>query len=146
MSSRRRLKAYFTLDALRLSDRHFLAKAKGAMIALGEQRRFDAIRAAHWRHKNGLEQRLLVALLNAPGVRKEALALISPSDFLTPAYAALAAVLLSPGGEEAARLGAEAIAGRPYLPDSSSHDWAAEARDGLARISERRERWQARRR
>jgi hypothetical protein len=99
---------------------------------------------ARWRHKNGLEQRCLVALLNAPDVREEALAQISTSDFLTPAYAALAAILLGPGGEDAARLGAEALEGRPYLPDPSFHDWAAEARDALARISERRERWRAR--
>jgi len=99
--------------------------------------------SARWRHKNGLEQRLLVALLNAPEVREEALERLSPSDFLTPAYAALAAVLLGPNGDDAARLGVEALEGRPYLPDAMSYDWAAEARELLARILARRERWRA---
>ena len=101
---------------------------------------------ARWRHKNGLEHRSLVALVHAPEVLAEAAALVSPSDFLTPAYAVLAAILLGPGGDEAARLGAEALEGRPYLPDSPSRDWASEARELVVRIVERHERWQARRR
>ncbi len=99
---------------------------------------------ARWRHKNGLEHRLVVALLHAPEVREEAVAFISPADFLTPAYAALAAVLLGPNGAEAAELGADAIAGRPYLPDAVTHDWAGEARDAVACLVERRQRWEDR--
>lgn len=95
-----------------------------------------------WRYRGGLEFRVLVALLHAPEVLPKARRHLSPADFLTAAYAALAALLLN------ARLSARqlalarvAIAGRPYQPPADGFDWAGEARDGMRRLVERRQRW-----
>lgn len=103
---------------------------------------FEEYRAARWRERNGLEARALVALCHAPEVLPEARRQVSPADFLTPPYAALAAVLLEaePGAPELERARA-AIAGRAYLPAPEGFAWADEARQLVGKLAERRERW-----
>jgi len=70
--------------------------------------------AARWRIKNGLEHRTLVSLFYAPDVLDAARSVLKPADFLTPAYAALAARLLeSSAGESKCALALSAIESRP---------------------------------
>ena len=57
---------------------------------------WQPILAAQWRVKNGLEHWALVCLLQAPQALEDARGLLAPSDILTPAYAALAALLFDP--------------------------------------------------
>lgn len=124
---------------MEIGSLHFLRdlKRSGASPAT-----LEAARVARWRLKNGLEHRTLVALLHAPEVVAQARCRISPADFLTPAYAALAAVILDApeGASEQVRARA-AIAGRPYLPSPADFDWTAEAAACVAAIAARRERW-----
>jgi hypothetical protein len=108
---------------------------------------WQPILAAHWRVKNGLEHRALVCLLRAPRALEEARRRLLPSDFLTPAYAGLAAVLLDANlGSRAAEVARGGLAGRPYLPDPGRFDWEAEATVTVARLLERRSRWRQERR
>jgi hypothetical protein len=108
---------------------------------------WQPILAAHWRVKNGLEHRALVCLLRAPRALEEARSRLLPSDFLTPAYAALAALLLDQAlGAKAAEVAKRGISGRPYLPDPERFDWDAEATVTVARLIERRSRWRQERR
>jgi hypothetical protein len=102
---------------------------------------FERIRAAHWRHKNGLEHRCLVALIQAPEVLEEAGTALVPEDFLTPAYATLAAVLLRAPGSDVLELARTSLAGRPYLPSMDGFDWAHEARESVSELVRRRDRW-----
>jgi hypothetical protein len=103
---------------------------------------WQPILAAQWRLKNGLEHRALVCLLRAPRALEEARRQLLPSDFLTPAYAALAALLLDQAlGTKAAEVAKRGIEGRPYLPDPERFDWEAEAAVTVVRLLERRNRW-----
>jgi hypothetical protein len=130
------------LRGLNVRQSDFLYRARLRLRAQGRGAEFDQYRAAHWRLKNGLEHRCLVALLHAPELLREAQSRISPRDFLTPAYAALAAVLLeSARPDYALSVARSALAGRPYLPDPVDHDWAAELQSGLSGLESRRERW-----
>ena len=117
-------------DARRVLQRRRLSRREEDVL-------FEEIRSARWRHKNGLEHRCLVALIHAPDELPNAREKISPADFLTPAYAALAAALLE-GPRENIELARRAIVGRPYLPDEDDHDWAAEALDTVTRLADRR--------
>lgn len=102
----------------------------------------EQARVARWRLKNGLEHRTLVALLHAPEIIPEARRMISPADFLTPAYAALAAVILdAPAGSPELDRARTAIAGRAYLPNPEASHWSAAAVAGVAALGERRARW-----
>jgi hypothetical protein len=86
-------------------------------------------------------------LLRAPRALEEARRQLLPSDFLTPAYAGLAAVLLDANlGSRAAEVARRGLAGRPYLPDAERFDWDAEAAVTVARLIERRSRWRQERR
>ena len=119
-------------------DRHFLAEAKRI---LGPERYGDMrpmLATARWRATNGLEARALVAMLHAPGLMdrvRNADDDLTPADFLTLPYAALAAALLDPEiGDRAAELGREAIERRPYAPSCEEAVWEEQASrltDGL---------------
>lgn len=103
---------------------------------------WQPILAARWRVKNGLEHRALVSLLHAPRALEAARGQLAPSDFLTPAYAALATVLLDPAlGPQVLPLARQGIARRPYLPDPQLFDWEAEAAAAVGRLLARRVRW-----
>lgn len=129
------------LRGMDVGSRHCLYYLKQAGAS---EQELEQARVARWRLKNGLEHRTLVALLHAPEVIPEARRTISPADFLTPAYAALAAVILDApeGAPEVARARA-AIAGRAYLPNTEAFDWRVAAVAGVAALGERRERWTA---
>ena len=126
---------------MEIGSRHCLyyLKKNGASEAELEQ-----ARVARWRLKNGLEHRTLVALLHTPEVIPEARRTISPADFLTPAYAALAAVILdAPAGSPELERARAAIAGRPYLPDRRAFDWRGTALVAATALAERRAKWTA---
>jgi hypothetical protein len=82
----------------------------------------------------GLEQRVLVAVLREPSLLEDLREKAKPEEFLTPAYGALAAVLLACGAEsrifKAART---AIYRHPdvELPDIS---WCEEGMDKIAKL------------
>ena len=129
---------------------HALRDGRKTLARLGhppeeQARLFEELRAARWRVKNGLEHRCLVALLHSPDQIPAAREQITPADFLTPAYAALAAVVLG-GAVEALEQARGAISGRPYLPDGEMFDWRAEAEETVLRLVERRVRWERARR
>ena len=102
---------------------------------------------AIYRRQYGLEARALVALVMAP---PEALVKARQGfqlrQLLTPAYAALASVLLDPETPAGVRQRARAdLAARTYVPDGADRAaWAGEARNCLAELADRRERWDAR--
>jgi len=122
-----------------VGSRHCLYDLKKGGASEAE---LEHARAARWRLKNGLEHRTLVALLHAPEIIPEARRTISPADFLTPAYAALAAVILdAPTGSPELERARTAIAGRAYLPNRDTFDWPVAAVAGVAALGERRERW-----
>lgn len=100
----------------------------------------ERLLAARWRHKNGIEHRALVALLFQPEALDRARARLRPDDFLTPAYAALAALLLGLRADEPALEAArQALTERPYLPEERV--LARQADELVAELCARRERW-----
>lgn len=102
---------------------------------------------ALYRRQYGLEARALVSLIMAPPeALEEARRGLQLRQLLTPAYAALASVLLDletpPGVRERARLD---LASRSYIPAATDCDgWAGEARSCLSELIARRSRWDAR--
>ncbi len=89
------------------------------------------------RAEEGLERRLLQALLLAPGAITEARARLSAEDFRDPACAALALELWS-GGEPPADAGAAALARELTASGDPELNWAAEARGATRMMIERR--------
>lgn len=134
----RRARALASAERLDMGSLHYLRDVKRRRVHPED---FERLRAARWRLKNGLEHRALVALLHAPEVLQEARERLRPTDFLTPAYAALAAVLLAPQAAGALEVAYSAIASRPYIPDPEHFDWKSEARESVTLLLERRERW-----
>jgi len=110
------------------------------------ERHLRPIAWALYRRQFGLEARALVAVVMAPETLDEARGSLGLRQLLTPAYAALASILLdaeTPAGVRArARAG---LAGRSYVPDGVDQDgWATEARNCLSELKARRLRWDAR--
>lgn len=101
--------------------------------------RADAL-ALRWRKGNGLEYRLLVALMRAPDLAGEVFAELTPADLVSVPYAALFAAWCAhglPAPEDAAAL----LEGRRLVPDLPREWWAAELRANLSAMLERRARW-----
>ena len=99
---------------------------------------------ARWRHKNGLEARTLVALARAPDVLADARERISAADFLSPAYAMAAALLLTTEfGAPVLELIGDGLDERPYLPDFSEDESEDEASRLVGLLQERRRRWES---
>jgi hypothetical protein len=125
-----------------LGTRHFFRELGRAGVPPEE---FERLRLVRWRLKNGLEHRALVALLAAPSARERARAVLRVSDFLTPAYAALAAVVLRKpeDAEQLESARSAAIDGRVYVPQLTPQEWESEAMSLLGLLLARRERWSA---
>lgn len=135
----RRAKARESAARLDPASKHYLRDVKRRHV---DAETFEECRVRRWRMKNGLEHRALMALLHAPELLAEARQQLSPADFLTPAYAALAAIVLdAEPGAGVVQQARAAIVGRAYLPSPSAFDWTAEGRELVARLAERRERW-----
>ncbi len=102
---------------------------------------------ALYRRQYGLEARALVSLVMVPPeVVQEARQGLQLRQLLTPAYAALASVLLDPETPSNVKERARAdLAARTYVPDGADREgWASEARNCLVELAARRERWDAR--
>lgn len=102
---------------------------------------------ALYRRQYGLEARALVSLVMAPPeVLAEARGGLQLRQLLTPAYAALASLLLDPETPTRARQRARTdLAARTYLPSATDcEEWTAEARACLCELRARRSRWDVR--
>lgn len=117
----------------RFRMRHRLAESEALEL------RADAL-ALRWRKGNGLEFRLLVALMRAPDLAGEVFAELAPADFVSVPYAALLASWQEHGLPAPADA-AELLEGRRLVPDLPPEWWAAELRANLAAMLERRGRW-----
>src|SRR5881396_2674054 len=97
---------------------------------------------ARWRCRNGLEARALVALARSPAALVVARDRIMSDDFLTPAYAVGAALLLAADPDSRVlELIRDSLDARPYLPELSPTEWEAEALQLIEELVHRRERW-----
>ena len=103
------------------------------------------LRLSYYRLRNGLEYRLLLALLHTPRGLEWARLQLHSHDFRSAPYAALAGVLLSEDmPPRALELARDAVASHPYLPDPNAHDWDGEALALIHEMVERRKRWRQR--
>lgn len=96
--------------------------------------------AARWRAANGLEFRLLVALMQCPEHSEPVFAVLEPADFVSVPYAALFAAWALhglPAPLEASAL----LTGRKLVPALPPEWWADELRATLAAMLGRRGRW-----
>jgi hypothetical protein len=111
------------------------------------EERLGPIAWALYRRQYGLEARALVALVMAPPeMLGEARGSLHLRQLLTPAYAALASVLLDAETPAGVRQRARAdLAARTYMPSATdAAEWAAEAIACLGELRARRARWDAR--
>jgi hypothetical protein len=138
-AERRVLKRLRARGARFLGSRHFLREVRPQV----SPETFEALRAARWRLKNGLESRALQAMLYSAEVRAVARVSLTPADFLTPPYAALAAVVVQePEGSPVLERALASIARRPYVPDARAGGWTVDGLAVVAQMVKRRERWE----
>lgn len=117
----------------RFRMRHRLAESEALEL------RADAL-SLRWRKGNGLEFRLLVALMRSPDLAGEVFAELAPADFVSVPYAALFAAWCA-HGVPAPEVAAALLEGRRLVPDLSPEWWAGELRANLAEMLKRRGRW-----
>ena len=98
--------------------------------------------AKRWHAKNGLEHRLLMAVLRAPSVASKALEELEPSDFVNPCYGALFSAWQE-NGPPTPQATAKLREIHGDVPEMTAEWWTNEASQTLAELVARRTRWTA---